>query len=87
MYVDRNSADFACSDLIFAQIDYGSKIEMLEWISPINYGEHHHIVKEARTAGTGEWLLGRQEFSSWQQASSPAVFWLRGDRRYTKFRL
>jgi ankyrin repeat domain-containing protein 50 len=44
------------------RIDYKDQLEILEWISPIQYTAHHKTVEEARTDGTGEWLLRHEKF-------------------------
>ncbi|KAL4894380.1 ankyrin repeat-containing domain protein [Aspergillus ambiguus] len=54
------------------------RIELLEWISPVPFGDHHGNVKERRTPGTGEWLLRDESFCKWERADSSGVFWLQG---------
>ncbi|KAB8215101.1 ankyrin repeat-containing domain protein, partial [Aspergillus novoparasiticus] len=55
------------------------RIELLEWISPIPFGQHHDEFKEKRTPGTGEWLVGHREFDNWEANDSAGIFWLQGE--------
>ncbi|KAJ5947861.1 hypothetical protein N7466_000876 [Penicillium verhagenii] len=56
----------------------GTRIGMLEWISPIPFGKHHADIKERRTPNTGEWLVQHEDFSTWEDKKSSALFWLQG---------
>ncbi|KAI1314158.1 hypothetical protein F5Y03DRAFT_389634 [Xylaria venustula] len=60
------------------RIDDRDRIELLEWISRIPYGEHHERVKEARTRDTCEWLLRHDRFRKWEASSFSTVLWLQG---------
>ncbi|GAB1320797.1 NACHT domain-containing protein [Madurella fahalii] len=62
----------------FERVDNEERRRILEWVSPILYGKHHNTVKEARTAGTCEWLLRHKKFQEWERTSSSVVLWLQG---------
>jgi ankyrin repeat domain-containing protein 50 len=64
-------------------IEGTKRIEILEWISPIAYGKHHVTVKEARTPGTCQWLLKREDFCEWEESNNSCILWLRGSRKYS----
>ncbi|KAI1348196.1 hypothetical protein F5Y01DRAFT_307013 [Xylaria sp. FL0043] len=64
--------------IVLDQIDERERIEMLEWISPVQYGKHHKRVEEARTSGTCEWLLQHDKFREWDEADSSVILWLQG---------
>ncbi|KAI0817325.1 hypothetical protein GGR55DRAFT_12746 [Xylaria sp. FL0064] len=64
--------------IVLDQIDERERIEMLEWISPVQYGKHHKRVEEARTSGTCEWLLQHKRFREWDDADSSVILWLQG---------
>ncbi|KAJ2894888.1 hypothetical protein MKZ38_007111 [Zalerion maritima] len=53
-------------------------IEVLEWISPIKYREHHDNVHENRTENTCGWLLERFDFYEWKITTVPMFLWLFG---------
>ncbi|KAJ5175432.1 uncharacterized protein N7482_001309 [Penicillium canariense] len=59
-------------------MDEKRRIEMLEWISPIPFGKHHHNVKDKRTPGTGQWLLHHKDFCNWERKTGSALFVLQG---------
>ncbi|KAF7175044.1 hypothetical protein CNMCM7691_005512 [Aspergillus felis] len=63
---------------LLGQISQSHRTVLLEWISPIKFGEHHYNVKEKRTPGTGEWLLQNERFRDWEKTSSSGIFWLQG---------
>ncbi|OQD98394.1 hypothetical protein PENSOL_c009G01438 [Penicillium solitum] len=63
---------------VLERISSKDERELLEWISPIQYGKHHTISAESRTHGTCEWLLQDEEFSEWRDYQSSAVLWLQG---------
>ncbi|KAI1172055.1 ankyrin repeat-containing domain protein [Nemania sp. FL0916] len=52
--------------------------ELLKWISPIPYGEHHQRINRNRTHGTCEWLLSHPEFRKWNESNSSMILWLQG---------
>ncbi|KAK4235733.1 hypothetical protein C8A03DRAFT_17559, partial [Achaetomium macrosporum] len=54
------------------------RLEILEWVSPIPYRQHHNTVKEARTPGTCQWFLQCKAFREWEAASSSVIIWLQG---------
>jgi hypothetical protein len=75
-----------------SRLDYGmsellkkEQLEILEWISKIQYREHHNNVKNSRTPGTCEWLLQNEKFQEWNTANSSTVLWLNGTGSCTKF--
>ncbi|KAK2761254.1 hypothetical protein FQN54_001776 [Arachnomyces sp. PD_36] len=59
-----------------------SRMEMFEWISPIQYGENHNEKRKKRTPDTGDWLLRASKFRNWEDASSSAILWLQGSQRF-----
>lgn len=63
---------------LLQSMDKEKRIEMLEWISSIPFGKNHNNVKEKRTPGTGEWLLQREHFATWEQSNESSIFWLQG---------
>lgn len=55
--------------------------DILEWVSTISYGAHHHAISRQRTPGTGEWLLQHQSLIEWHTQSSSAITVVYGDRK------
>jgi hypothetical protein len=48
------------------------------WISPIEYWKHHKLVFDDLHPGSGEWLLNKDEFESWESSTQTSVLWLHG---------
>ncbi|KAF5548267.1 ankyrin protein [Fusarium mexicanum] len=47
------------------KMDKKEDIEILEWLTPINYGPQHSDILSQRQEGTGKWLLISKEFQNW----------------------
>ncbi|KAJ5341455.1 hypothetical protein N7541_010579 [Penicillium brevicompactum] len=65
-------------DMVLERIDARDEREILEWISPIPYGEHHRVRVESRTPDTCEWLIQTKEFCEWMDYGSSAILRLQG---------
>jgi hypothetical protein len=61
------------------RVDEKERIEMLEWISVVPFGQHHDTISENRTPGTGDWLVEHESFNRWKEGDSTAFFWLQGN--------
>jgi hypothetical protein len=64
-------------------VDQRERLEILEWISKVQYGKNHETVKEKRTQSTCEWLLRHKCYLEWQDTSSSVILWLHGTRRFS----
>ncbi|KAJ5104243.1 NACHT nucleoside triphosphatase [Penicillium argentinense] len=64
---------------LLKHVDENERIELLEWISAIEFGSHHKTIQEARTPGTGAWLLKHKDFRDWEAKRSSSLFWLQGN--------
>jgi hypothetical protein len=56
------------------------RLEILNWVSAILYGDHHSSAKEGLLEGTGEWLLQKEEFRNWKASQQSTILWLHGIR-------
>jgi hypothetical protein len=54
------------------------RTEILRWISPEPYIEHHEQTKEDVLLGTGKWLLSDPIFKKWKEESVSSILWLHG---------
>jgi ankyrin repeat domain-containing protein 50 len=70
---------------LLQSVDKNEHREILEWISPIPYREHHNTVKDARTSDTCEWLIKDEKFRQWNDTSSSVILWLQGSRKHFGF--
>ena len=52
--------------------------EVLRWISPIPYIQHHNQAKSDVLPGTGAWFLKDEKVLSWLSSSSSSIMWLHG---------
>ncbi|KAF4957091.1 hypothetical protein FSARC_11400 [Fusarium sarcochroum] len=50
------------------------QIELLNWISPIDYAPQQSDNFGRRQSGTGEWLLGSDEYKSWLDTDRQVLF-------------
>ncbi|CVK84594.1 related to ankyrin [Fusarium proliferatum] len=47
------------------KMDRKEDVEILEWLTPVNYGPQQSDNFSQRQEGTGEWLLNSKEFQDW----------------------
>ena len=52
--------------------------EILRWLSPTPYIQHHVQSKTAILEGTGSWFLNDDRLIQWQSSSLSSIMWLRG---------
>ena len=45
--------------------DSSEDLNILNWLTPINYGPQHSDYLSRRQSGTGQWLLDSAEFQAW----------------------
>jgi hypothetical protein len=60
------------------------RVNILKWLSQVEYEKHHVNACIGRVAGTGEWLLNKRDFIQWQKSSASTILWLRGIRKSPK---
>ncbi|KAM0545617.1 hypothetical protein ACHAPJ_011232 [Fusarium lateritium] len=68
----RNIAD-RVENLQINQMSARQK-EVLHWISPTDYAPQQNDIFSRRQPGTGEWLLGSDEFKSWLDTDRQVLF-------------
>lgn len=52
--------------------------EILRWLSPIPYIQHHVQSKTDILEGTGSWFLNDDRLTQWRCSSFSSIMWLRG---------
>ncbi|KAL9119276.1 MAG: hypothetical protein Q9187_004168 [Circinaria calcarea] len=55
------------------------KSRILEWLSEVNYRDHHHTIQQKTVKGSGQWLLGTDQYNHWRNAQQNSILWLRGN--------
>jgi Cdc6-like AAA superfamily ATPase len=54
--------------------DDKDRVEILEWLTPIDYAPEQDNFIKRRQPGTGQWLLDSQEFHDWLKTSGQILF-------------
>lgn len=54
------------------------RTEILRWLSPEPYIQHHEQIKQGVLLGTGQWLLSDPAFEEWKKESASSILWLHG---------
>ena len=54
------------------------RVEILRWLSPEPYIQHHKQTKQDILTGTGQWLLSDPIFKKWKDDSASSILWLHG---------
>ncbi|KAL6406243.1 hypothetical protein AUP68_10413 [Ilyonectria robusta] len=57
-----------------AKLDRKEDVEILDWLTPIDYGPLQSDYLRRRQPATGNWLLGSEEFLGWLAASKQTLF-------------
>jgi NACHT domain len=55
-------------------MDKNEDIEILNWLTPVDYGPQQSDYIRRRQAGTGQWLLNSTEYQSWLKTSKQTLF-------------
>ncbi|KAL3595587.1 hypothetical protein FPOAC2_09932 [Fusarium poae] len=72
-YIDRGVSK------ILSDMEDQQMRNALNYISDVHVGNQHIERRKNRTEGTGKWLLNDEVFREWENTSSSALLWLRGD--------
>ncbi|KAK0730870.1 hypothetical protein B0H67DRAFT_563153 [Lasiosphaeris hirsuta] len=58
------------------QITFGRRedLEILEWLTPVNYGPDQSEYFNRRQPGTGQWLLSSEKFDAWVNSKKQTLF-------------
>ncbi|KAH6670150.1 hypothetical protein B0J14DRAFT_517196 [Halenospora varia] len=73
--MERISADL---ESIKDGFESSKRTEILRWISPEPYIQHHEQAKREVLLGTGQWLLSDPVFQRWKKESVSSILWLHG---------
>ena len=52
--------------------------EVLDWLSPVHFKDHHRGYSKNRLQGSGDWLLNHREFLEWKASSASSILLLHG---------
>jgi hypothetical protein len=57
-----------------SKLDRKEDLEVLNWLTPVDYGPQHSDFLKRRQAGTGGWLLDSAEYQSWLNMKKQTLF-------------
>jgi Cdc6-like AAA superfamily ATPase len=57
-----------------SKLDRNEDLEILKWLTPINYGPQQSDYISRRQAGTGQWLLNSAKFQTWLDTPKQTLF-------------
>lgn len=57
-----------------SRLNKNQDLKVLDWLESIDYGFHQTDYIRRRQAGTGQWLLGSEEFQQWVKTSGRTLF-------------
>lgn len=60
--------------LIESKLDRKEDLEILDWLTPIDYGAQQSDYLRQRQNGTGKWLLNSTKFEAWVQTDGQTLF-------------
>lgn len=69
-------------DSLLAKLEENKLQKVLDFISQEMFGKSHATVAEKRVKDTGDWLLARREFQTWQIAPFAALLCLKGTSEF-----
>jgi hypothetical protein len=55
-------------------LDRNEDLEILNWITPVDYGPQHSDFLRRKQPGTGQWLLESTEFQTWLKDDNQTLF-------------
>lgn len=57
-----------------SKLDRKEDLEILNWLTSIDYGPQHSDFLKRRQLGTGQWLLDTAEYQTWQNTDKQTLF-------------
>ena len=63
---------------LLTKIESKEQDDILDWISKIQFGDHHNEIKESRAPNTCLWLINHPRFREWEDISSSVFLWPQG---------
>lgn len=63
---------------IHDDLQASKRADIVRWLSPEPYIQHHRQAKQGVLLGTGQWLLLNPIFEKWKGESASSILWLHG---------
>ncbi|PYH68050.1 ankyrin repeat domain-containing protein, partial [Aspergillus vadensis CBS 113365] len=61
-------------ELIKSNLDRKEELEVLEWLTPIDYGPQHSDILKRRQSGTAQWFLDSAIYQAWISSNKQTLF-------------
>jgi len=71
---DAISRTEASINMMRSEFNRNENLEILKWLTPIEYGPQHSDYLKRREPGTGKWLLDSVEYQTWLDSSKQTLF-------------
>ncbi|KAI9765366.1 MAG: hypothetical protein M1840_007446 [Geoglossum simile] len=72
--LDTMSGIEANVEIVKSKLDRNEDLEILNWLTPIDYGPQQSDFIKRRQKGTGTWLLHTTEFNTWLNQRNKALY-------------
>ncbi|KAI9768652.1 MAG: hypothetical protein M1839_003987 [Geoglossum umbratile] len=72
--LDAMSRAGASVEAVRCKLDREKDLEILNWLTPIDYGPQQSDYIKMRQAETGQWFLNSEKFRTWLKASKQTLF-------------
>ncbi|KAH8722848.1 nucleoside phosphorylase domain-containing protein [Phaeosphaeriaceae sp. PMI808] len=59
---------------MMSRLDRKEDVEILDWLTPVEYGPQHSDFLRERQPGTGQWLLESAEYQTWLNSGKQTLF-------------
>ncbi|KAI5836799.1 hypothetical protein DFP73DRAFT_345177 [Morchella snyderi] len=66
------------SELIYTSVENDRWLNILAWLSTVEYENHHILSQRRRQEGTGTWLFGNDTFLKWKDSEANSILWIHG---------
>ncbi|KIW67300.1 hypothetical protein PV04_06564 [Phialophora macrospora] len=72
--LDTVSTTAANVQSMTSRLDREEDVEILNWLTPVEYGPQHSDFLRRRQPGTGQWLLDSAEYHTWLNSAKQTLF-------------
>src|SRR5579862_1194027 len=72
--LDTVSRTGAIIETVRSKLDRREDLEILNWLTPIDYGPQHSDFFRRRQPGTGQWLLDSVKYQDWLKTKKQTLF-------------
>lgn len=70
--------------VIHDDLEESQRVNILTWVSEIEYERLHYTARESRIDNSGQWLLKHEKYLAWLESNNSMILWLHGVRKLEK---